>query len=79
MTSTLPDELPKVEPNVSPCRHLRSAGMYLYPDRSHDEMAADDDSTAYWCFHTMKTFGPNDDMVGGPECRDPSRACYQAI
>ena len=48
--------------------------MYLYPERSHDETAENFDSSAYWCFHTMKSFGPNDDMVGGRECRDPVAA-----
>jgi hypothetical protein len=79
MHGTEPDEPAVALPQLSPCRHLRSAGMYLYPDRTDDETAENYDSSAYWCFHTMKSFGPNDDMVGGRECRDPSRACYEPI
>jgi hypothetical protein len=79
MINTQPDALPVAGAQNCPCRHLRSAGMYLYPDRSPEETAAHYDSSAYWCFHTMKAFGPNDDLVGGRECRDPERSCYQPI
>jgi len=79
MAGTAPDSLPLIDPQVAPCRHLRSAGMYLYPERSHEETAENFDSSAYWCFHTMKSFGPNDDMVGGRECRDLSRSCYEPL
>jgi hypothetical protein len=73
------DPLPVIEPRVVPCRHLRSVGMYLYPDRSHDDTSDHFDSSAYWCAQTMKSFGPNDDQVGGRECRDPSRSCHEPI
>ena len=32
MTSTNPNDLPVVEAVTSPCRHLRSKGMYVYTD-----------------------------------------------
>jgi hypothetical protein len=62
------------------CRHLRSKGMYVYTDatgegESHDEY----DNTVYWCFQTMKDFGPDDGLADRQSCCDPSRACYQAI
>ncbi len=79
MPTTEPNTESAARPEVEPCRHLRSAGMYVYPDRSHDETSENYDSSAYWCFRTMKCFGPNDDMVGGRECRDKSRSCYEPI
>jgi hypothetical protein len=74
MASSEPNELPVVVP---PCRHMRTAGMYVYGDRGHE--AEDYDSSSYWCTETMKSFGPDDEMVGGRECRDPSRSCYEPL
>ncbi len=62
-----------------PCRYLRSAGMYLYTDGSRDESSENYESSSYWCSATMKCFGPDDDMVGGRECRNPTRPCYEAL
>ena len=45
--------------------------MYVYTDGHDDEDDEDYDSTAYWCLKTMKNFGPDDEMVGRPECRRP--------
>jgi hypothetical protein len=70
------DEAPT--PKAVPCRHLRSKGMYVYTDGnepSHDDY----DNTIYWCLKTMKGFGPDDDAVGGQECRSPGRTCYEAL
>ena len=72
-----PDDLPVIEPDLPLCRHLRSKGMYIYTDGMREETADDDDSTVYWCVQTMKNFGPDDEMVGGRECRDASRSCYE--
>jgi hypothetical protein len=66
---------PPAEATASPCRHLRSKGMYVYTDGqtpAHDDY----DNTIYWCLKTMKGFGPDDDMVNGEECRNPARSCY---
>jgi hypothetical protein len=62
-----------------PCRHLRSKGMYVYTDGLTEETEDDFDSTAYWCLKTMKTFGPDDNMVGGRECRNSLRSCHEPL
>ena len=53
--------------------------MYVYNDGPAERDEDDDDSTAYWCFQTMKSFGPDDRSVGGRDCRDRSRSCYEPI
>jgi hypothetical protein len=79
MTSTDPNDLPIVEPVTSPCRHLRSKGMYVYTDGSGGQDHEDYDNTAYWCLKSLKNFGPDDEIVGRPECGNPSRLCYEPI
>lgn len=79
MASTDPTSLPVAEQEVSACRHLRSTGMYLYTDRPVGEAQSDYDNTAFWCLKTLKSFGPDDDVVGRTECRDPARSCYEPI
>ena len=54
--------------------------MYVYTDatgegESHDEY----DSTVYWCFRTMKEFGPDDGLADRQSCCDVSRTCHQVI
>ena len=65
---------------AGPCRHLRHKGMYVYtdgpPDESHQYGY---DNTIYWCLQTMKSFGPDDDLVDREGCCDGSRSCYEAI
>jgi hypothetical protein len=73
-----PNDVPAIQPTACACRHLRNKGMYVYTDAS-DEGNEGYDSGAYWCLKTLKNFGPDDDMVGGAECRDPSRSCYEPI
>ncbi len=63
----------------SPCRHLRSKGMYVFTDRSPEDGYGDDDNTIYWCMHTMKSFGPDEDMVDRRGCRNPGRSCYEPV
>jgi len=63
---------------AEPCRHLRSKGMYVYtdnPDEAHEE----GDTTAYWCLKSMKDFGPDDEPVNRPDCRNPGRSCYEPL
>lgn len=64
-------------PLGTPCRHLRNKGMYIYTDGNNPNPHEDYDNTNYWCLHTMKSFGPDDGMVGGEDCRDTCRTCYQ--
>ena len=77
MSSADPSERPEVRPTDIPCRHLRSKGMYVYTDGLGGETHEDYDSTIYWCLKTMKGFGPDDDPVGGEDCRDAARPCYE--
>lgn len=64
----------------TPCRHLRNKGMYVYTDGNFDEAKDEDnDNSIYVCLNTMKSFGPDDEYVDGRECRNPSRACYEAL
>lgn len=79
MASSESDDLPVIDTQLAPCRHLRNKGMYVYTDGASDEAADDFDSAVYWCLQTMKNFGPDDEMVGGHECRDPSRSCYEPL
>ena len=72
-------ELPIIETEAAPCRHLRNKGMYVYTDGLGGETHADYDNTIYWCLKTMKGFGPDDDFVGGEECRNSSRSCYEPM
>lgn len=62
----------------APCRHLRSKGMYVYAELTKPE-EVDDGNTIYWCLQTMKSFGPDDGMVEGHDCRNPGRECYEPI
>jgi hypothetical protein len=79
MAHTEPNELPVVDAQRSPCRHLRTAGMYIYGDGSKKTDEESYESSSYWCLQTMKNFGPDDEMVAGRECRDPSRSCYEPL
>ena len=71
-------EVPEAELGT-PCRHLRNKGMFIYTDGSNPNPHYDYDNTIYWCLHTMKSYGPDDGLVSGDDCRDTSRTCYQPI
>jgi hypothetical protein len=79
MTNPEPSDLPVIEPTAAPCMHLRSKGMYVYTDELESQSHDDDDSTHYWCFKTLKSFGPDDELVGARACRDSSRSCYEPL
>jgi hypothetical protein len=70
------NDLPVIDLNGPACRHLRHKGMYVYTDEDGGQSHADYDNTIYWCLKTMKGFGPDDDLVGGEDCRNSSRSCY---
>jgi hypothetical protein len=55
--------------------HLRSKGMYVYTDGSHDD--SQDDCAQYWCLRTSKDVGPDHGFVNRDDCRDASRPCYE--
>ena len=79
----MPDPEPTLDDAAPPapagpaCRHLRCKGMYVYSDMPEDDLHEEDGNTAYWCLKTMKEFGPDDGLVGGHDCRDPGRSCYE--
>ena len=79
MANSENSDLPIIETPSPPCMNLRSKGMYVYTDGPEGEPLDDDDNTAYWCFKTLKNFGPDDRMVGGRLCREHSRTCYEPI
>lgn len=61
------------------CRHIRSKGMYVYTDGVDMGFEHDYDNTIFWCLKTMKSFGPDDEMVERESCSCTTRACYQAL
>jgi hypothetical protein len=79
MGDTESNAAPIVRTMATPCRHLRTTGMYVYDGGESDETRDDYDHSGCWCLQTMKNFGPDDDRVGGRECRDESRSCYEPL
>jgi len=61
----------------SKCKHLRTKMSYV-PDVDNSEFWRSSNSTthAYWCLLTMQPAGPDDGLVGPPECRN-SRRCFE--
>lgn len=72
------DDRPEPRPTDVPCRFLRSKGMYVYTEGRVGEPHDDYDSAVYWCLKTAKGYGPDDDLVGGEDCRNAARPCYEA-
>ena len=64
--------------NGTHCEHLRHKGMYVYTDGSGQDHS-DYDNTIYWCLKSMKSFGPDDDMVDRQACCDAARSCYEPL
>ncbi len=52
--------------------------MYVYTDGGGDTHPGYD-NTIFWCLKTMKSFGPDDDVVDREECCNPDRPCYQPV
>ncbi len=67
------------DPAAPPCRHLHNKGMYVYTDGISGESHDDYDSSIYWCNQSMKSFGPDDEIVGALECRNTARSCYEPL
>jgi len=53
--------------------------MLVRSDGQGRDSEQDYDNTVYWCQKTMKGFGPDDEMVDGPSCRDLARTCHQPL
>lgn len=76
--SPSPEQAP--EPTSGePCRHLRHKGMYVYTDGLSGGSHGDYDNTIFWCLKTMKSFGPDDDIVDREGCCQSGRACHEPI
>jgi hypothetical protein len=79
MADTQPNEPPVARAIAAPCRYLRSNGLYIFGDRQDDAELDEYSSASCWCSETMKSYGPDDRMVGHRECRDASRSCYEPL
>jgi hypothetical protein len=78
MMNIEPNEVPIAPPKVSPCCHLRSNGIYIFGS-GRDDTDDDYSSSSCWCAHTLKSFGPDDEMVGHRDCRNAARSCYEPL
>lgn len=58
------------------CRSLLSKGLYINAGLKPGQEATGDGN--FWCGKTQKIFGPDDRLCDGVECRDSTRACYEA-
>ncbi len=67
------------QPSITPCRHLRHKGMYVYTDGSSGDAHDGYDNTIFWCLKTMKSFGPDDDLVDREGCCNGERTCHEAL
>ena len=81
MAESAQNDRPSVAMSVPRCRHLRTNGMYIFDGDEHPEGTDADEyeSSGAWCQRTMKSYGPDDDLVGRRECRDSSRPCYEPL
>ncbi|HEV3166372.1 MAG TPA: hypothetical protein VGZ22_20275 [Isosphaeraceae bacterium] len=73
-----PPELPVTQPMVR-CRHLRSKGMYVYAGGRDEADESGEDNSIYWCLQTMSSIGPDDSLVDGQDCKNPTRSCYEEL
>jgi len=78
-TPEAPEETAEATPAGPICRHLRSKGMYVYTAGVDMGFDHDYDNTIYWCLKTMKSFGPDDEMVEKAACCSDGRSCYVAL
>lgn len=77
--ATQPDHaLDQPGATTTPCRHLRHKGMYVYTDGLYNP-PQDQSSDIFWCLHSMKGYGPDDQRVDRESCCDSSRRCYEPL
>ncbi len=67
----------KILKNAERCRNLLSHALYVNAGLPPGEEAVDEDGN-YWCGKTETTYGPDDQLCDGENCRNPLRSCYEA-
>jgi hypothetical protein len=68
-------ELEVLQPTATRCRSLLSKGLYINHGLPPGKEVAGDGN--FWCGKTQTTFGPDDRLCDGQECRDATRSCYE--
>jgi len=68
-------DLPVLQPTAERCRSLLSKGLYINAGLPPGKEAVGDGN--FWCGKTQHTYGPDDRLCDGLECRDSSRSCYE--
>ncbi len=58
------------------CQSLLCKGLYLNWGLPEGERVTGDGH--FWCGKNQTTYGPDDKLVGDPECCDISRSCYES-
>jgi len=71
-----PTPLAKGEPDIVPCRRIRTK-MYYVLGREAVDLRTSSPTSQYWCSRTATVIGP-DDVCCSPELCGPARACYEA-
>lgn len=57
------------------CRALLSKGLYINHGQPGDRQIVGDGN--FWCGKTQRTYGPDDRLCDGDQCRIASRSCYE--
>ncbi len=68
-------QLPVLPSTAERCRSLLSKGLYINAGLPPGKEAVGDGN--FWCGKTQTTYGPDDRLCDGSECRDASRSCYE--
>ncbi len=80
MADTAPDQTPAAPGRGAAAVPPPAVQRHVYFRQPADRNEDDDyEPSACWCLHTMKNFGPDDDLVGRRECRDSGRSCYEPL
>ncbi len=60
------------------CRHLRSKNWFSPDAFGQGDPAHSPSTSQYWCLRTMRSSGPDGDLVLPEECTD-ERICFEAM
>ena len=75
-SSTMPTAVPSAEPDIIPCKRIRTK-MYYVLGRHAVDLRHSSPTSQYWCSRTATVIGP-DDVCCSPELCQGNRACYEA-